>query len=156
MQTITAEVLTTQNGNLFIKFFNNEICAYTNTNFTIQRPGTYEEWERATIRWGSNTCTSMKVPLRVYNQTVTLFEGVEDWEEEIDDTCTLVGKLYTLLQPNGTVEQVIWITGKQWHSYEGATGYEPIPPASYELRRFTNGKDAPPANRFRRRIASKK
>ena len=41
------------------------------------------------------------------------------------------------MQPNGFVERVIYITGRNWHGYEGATGYEFL---SYpETRRFVGG-----------------
>lgn len=126
--------LITQDGNLFLNCEN--LCFFTNSDQKLLSVSTPERWSQSEKVWKTEV-KEVFFSQKLINAISALVEIDENYEEQVSETCTEYGKEYTLLQPNGFVERVIYITGRNWHGYDGAIGHESL--SQTEIKRFVGG-----------------
>ncbi|MEI6352334.1 MAG: hypothetical protein WCO35_00115 [Candidatus Nomurabacteria bacterium] len=130
---IEAKALETKNGNFFFNCGN--LCFFAPSGNSLLSISTSEHWEYAEKNWNTPVLEKL-VYLKVINSISKAIDVDESYTQ--DDlvegyTYTEIGKRYIIYQPDGNIEKIIYITGRNLQG----TGYEPLP--EVKIIRFING-----------------
>lgn len=131
LKKINCDSIITAHGNSFVITPDELGAVYLNPKGSVLRYATPEEWYHALRTYWHEEPISIGFSKGFIEKIEASVERQDNFEEDIDETCRIMGTKYLIHQPTGDVIHR-FISGDYWHGYEGAIGYQPRPVSTME------------------------